>query len=107
MLATMQRCLWQMKKQRSITTVVLTGVLLTAASCVAQGKAASKAATKEQTPGCEGLDARECLLRAIEAMGGREKLAAITTEQLDLIGHTELMEQSYRQAPFITSYTRD
>jgi hypothetical protein len=107
MLATMQRCLWQMKKRRSITTAVLTGVLLTAASCVAQGKAASKAATKEQTPGCEGLDARECLLRAIEAMGGREKLAAIATEQLDLIGHTELMEQSYRQAPFITSYTRD
>ena len=39
--------------------------------------------------------------------GGREKLAAIRTEQLDVIGHTELMEQSYRQAPFITSYMRD
>jgi hypothetical protein len=40
-------------------------------------------------------------------MGGREKLAAIKTEQLDVIGHTELMEQSYRQAPFITSYARE
>jgi hypothetical protein len=40
-------------------------------------------------------------------MGGREKLAAIKTEQLDVIGHTELMEQSYRQDPFITSYARE
>ena len=40
-------------------------------------------------------------------MGGREKLASIKTEQLDVIGHTELMEQSYRQAPFITSYARE
>jgi hypothetical protein len=29
-------------------------------------------------------------------MGGQEKLAAIKTERLDVIGHTELMEQSYR-----------
>jgi hypothetical protein len=27
--------------------------------------------------------------------------------QLDVIGHTALTEQSYRQAPFITSYERD
>jgi hypothetical protein len=60
-----------------------------------------------QTPGCEGLQARGCLDRAIDAMGGREKLVAIKTEQLDVIGHTELMEQSYRQAPFITSYARE
>jgi len=60
-----------------------------------------------QTPGCERLEARGCLDRAMDAMGGREKLAAIKTEQLDVIGHTELMEQSYRQAPFITSYARE
>lgn len=58
------------------------------------------------TPGCEGTTAKECLSRAIEAMGGREKLAAIRTVRLDVIGHIELMEQSYRQAPFITSYVR-
>jgi len=40
-------------------------------------------------------------------MGGREKLAAIKTVHLDVIGHTALMEQSYRQAPFITSYARE
>jgi hypothetical protein len=60
-----------------------------------------------QMPGCEGLEARGCLDRAMDAMGGREKLVAIKTEQLDVIGHTELMEQSYRQAPFITSYARE
>ncbi|MGB9030087.1 MAG: hypothetical protein WCC27_08210 [Acidobacteriaceae bacterium] len=43
----------------------------------------------------------------MDAMGGREKLAGIRTERLDVIGHTELMEQSYRQAPFITSYARE
>jgi hypothetical protein len=72
--------------------------------CVAQERAPSGVA---ETPGCEGLDARGCLDRAIAAMGGREKLAAIKTEQLDVIGHTELMEQSYRQDPFITSYARE
>ena len=69
------------------------------AACFAQSVA--------ETPGCEGVDARACLARALDAMGGREKLASIKTEQLDVIGHTELMEQSYRQAPFITSYARE
>jgi hypothetical protein len=40
-------------------------------------------------------------------MGGRERLAAIATVSLDVIGHTALAEQSYRQDPFITSYERD
>jgi hypothetical protein len=58
-------------------------------------------------PGCERLDARACLDLALTAMGGRDKLAAISNVQLDVIGHTALTEQSYRQAPFITSYERD
>ena len=58
-------------------------------------------------PGCEKLDARACLDLALIAMGGRNKLAAISNVQLDVIGHTALTEQSYRQAPFITSYERD
>ena len=59
------------------------------------------------TPGCEHLEARACLDQALIAMGGREKLAAVKTEHRDVISHRELMEQSYRQAPFITSYERD
>jgi len=58
-------------------------------------------------PGCERLDAHACLDLALTAMGGRDKLAAISNVQLDVIGHTALTEQSYRQAPFIASYERD
>jgi len=58
-------------------------------------------------PGCEHLDARTCLGLALTAMGGRDTLAAIHNVQFDVIGHTALTEQSYRQAPFISSYERD
>ena len=96
---------------RSIPSVkslaIATAMLVTATHCFAQKPAASKAAAESQTPGCEGLDARSCLARATTAMGGQDKLSAIATGQLDLIGNTQLMEQSYRQAPFITAYTRD
>jgi hypothetical protein len=60
-----------------------------------------------KTPGCAGRDARACLALALEAMGGHDRLAAIKTVQMDSIGHAALMEQSYRQAPFITSYERE
>ncbi|GAB2539964.1 MBL fold metallo-hydrolase [Rhodanobacter koreensis] len=58
-------------------------------------------------PGCERLDVHACLDLALAAMGGRDKLAGIHNVQLDVIGHTALTEQSYRQAPFISSYERD
>ena len=44
---------------------------------------------------------------ALEAMGGRERLQQVKSVRLETIGHTLLMEQSYRQEPFITSYERD
>ena len=59
------------------------------------------------TPGCSGLSAAACLAQSLTAMGGREKLERIHSISLDVISHTQLMEQSYRQAPFITSYERD
>jgi hypothetical protein len=40
-------------------------------------------------------------------MGGEARLRSIQRERLDVISHTALMEQSYRQAPFITSYARE
>jgi hypothetical protein len=58
-------------------------------------------------PGCENANARECLELALNAMGGKQRLAAVKTLRLDVVGHTDLPEQSYRQAPFITSYERD
>jgi len=59
-----------------------------------------------RTPGCEDHTARECLGLAMEAMGGRERLQGLTSVRLHTIGHTLLMEQSYRQDPFITSYEK-
>ena len=56
--------------------------------------------------GCEHQSAKECLNLALEAMGGRERLQELKSLRLHSIGHTLLMEQSYRQAPFITSYEK-
>jgi hypothetical protein len=58
-------------------------------------------------PGCAGIDAKACLEQAIDAMGGRQRLANIHSESYQSMGHTVLSEQSYRQQPFITSYERD
>jgi hypothetical protein len=89
------------------------GVLMMAATVVAadagptKSDAASRpAAAAIAAPGCEALEPKACLERALEAMGGRDRLAAVHTIQLDILSHTELMEQSYRQTPFITSYER-
>lgn len=68
---------------------------------------ASEARARDTTlvsPGCEHQSAKECLNLAFEAMGGRERLREVRSIQLHTIGHTLLMEQSYRQDPFITSY---
>jgi hypothetical protein len=59
------------------------------------------------TPGCEGKSAKQCVELALDAMGGRERLQQVKNTRLQNISHTLLMEQSYRQAPFITSYERD
>jgi hypothetical protein len=59
------------------------------------------------TPGCDRSTPQQCVALALEAMGGRERLAQVTSVHLQTVGHTLLMEQSYRQAPFITSYERD
>ena len=55
-------------------------------------------------PGCEHLSPKQCLDLAVEAMGGRDRLQSLKSLRLQTIGHTVLMEQSYRQDPFIVSY---
>ena len=57
-------------------------------------------------PGCTSQTAKQCLDLALDAMGGRERLEQLKSVRLEIIGHTLLMEQSYRQDPFITSYER-
>lgn len=56
--------------------------------------------------GCAHESAKQCLDRALEAMGGRDRLQQVKSVRLHTIGHTLLAEQSYRQEPFITSYER-
>lgn len=58
------------------------------------------------TPGCENLGPKSCAELAVQALGGRQRLAGIKALRMDEIGHTLLTEQSYRQEPFITSYER-
>jgi hypothetical protein len=64
-------------------------------------------AVSASQPGCANQTPQQCIDLAIDAMGGRERLDQIKNVRLQTIGHTLLTEQSYRQAPFITSYERD
>jgi hypothetical protein len=57
-------------------------------------------------PGCAHESPQQCITAALEAMGGRERLQQLSSVRLQTVGHTLLMEQSYRQAPFITAYER-
>jgi hypothetical protein len=49
---------------------------------------------------------RDCVALALDAMGGRERIEAVKTLGLEGVQHTLLVEQSYRQEPFITAYAR-
>lgn len=64
-------------------------------------------AVGNENPGCTGKSVKECLELSVEAMGGRDRLEHVKSVRLETTGHTLLMEQSYRQAPFITSYESD
>jgi hypothetical protein len=65
------------------------------------------AAPPNEHPGCNDRTAMQCIDLALGAMGGRERLLQLKGVQLHSAGHTLLVEQSYRQDPFITSYERD
>jgi glyoxylase-like metal-dependent hydrolase (beta-lactamase superfamily II) len=49
---------------------------------------------------------RDCVALALAAMGGRERIEAVKGLSLESTQHTLLVEQSYRQDPFITAYAR-
>src|SRR5665213_1324085 len=50
--------------------------------------------------------AQDCALLALTAMGGRDRIEAVKSVELERAQHTLLVEQSYRQEPFITAYSR-
>jgi len=68
------------------------------------GAASARASVAQ--PGCERLDAQRCLALSMQAMGGHDRLAHISSVRLDVAQHSLLVEQSYRQAPFIAAYDR-
>ena len=69
-------------------------------------KAAERNAISQAREACEKAGPQGCLAMSLEAMGGRERLEAVRSFSYEAVGHTELVEQSYRQDPFITSYER-
>jgi hypothetical protein len=65
------------------------------------------AATTPPLAGPRCTDAAACVRAGLDAMGGADRLRAVRTQAIDRVAYTLLVEQSYRQAPFITSYRRD
>ncbi|HET6840584.1 MAG TPA: MBL fold metallo-hydrolase [Candidatus Angelobacter sp.] len=53
---------------------------------------------------CRQAGAKGCIRLALEAMGGEERLTSIKSLGMEMVRHTLLAEQSYRQSPYITSY---
>lgn len=58
-------------------------------------------------PGCLRQSPRECIAASLDAMGGEKRLRELKSIHLKSIGHQMLVEQSYRQDPFITAYARE
>lgn len=74
-------------------------VLIAAISVSVAGGSVAAARQCAPTP-------KQCAEFALAAMGGRERIEAVKTLKLEGIQHTLLVEQSYRQDPFITAYAR-
>ena len=86
-----------------LPTLALAILMAAPASVIA---ASGAAATGSVHPGCEHATPLQCVKLSITAMGGADKLADIHSEQLEIIEHRSIAEQSYRQAPFLTAYAR-
>jgi hypothetical protein len=81
--------------RRTLSLASITGFLI-----AIPGVAAERAA-----PQCAPTP-KACVALALTAMGGRERIEAVKTLNLEGVHHTLLVEQSYRQEPFITAYAR-
>src|ERR1700688_744079 len=79
-------------------------VLAASAMCITAGAHAREKST--DAPGCAQESPQQCVTAALEAMGGRERLQQLASVRMQTVGHTLLVEQSYRQSPFISSYER-
>ena len=85
---------------------VMVSFLIGSAGVAAGGaSAASSAGAASAAPQCAPTP-RDCAALALAAMGGRERIEAVKGLGLEGLQHTLLVEQSYRQEPFITAYAR-
>ena len=107
MMASRLRCL--IATGRLLLAVAL-GIVLTPVinRAYAQTPKTTGSGTKVQrfADACQSAGPKGCVALAAEAMGGAEQLKSIKSMSYESIGHTLLVEQSYRQDPFITSYER-
>lgn len=92
---------------RDAALIVAISYFLTASTGAAVAGAANSApaAASGAVPQCAPTPAA-CAALALAAMGGRERIEAVKGLNLEGIQHTLLVEQSYRQKPFITAYAR-
>lgn len=87
--------------------LVISALSLAVASPVSfRADAGNIASTDGQSAKCRAVSARDCLGLVVEAVGGKKQLESLVSLQLDAIAHTQIVEQSYRQEPFLTSYER-
>lgn len=95
---------------RTCLTIALATVMYTAPDAIAQRTKQSSSSKTEvanlKDAACQQAGPKGCLGLALEAMGGQVRLEGIKSLSLETARHTLLVEQSYRQAPFITSYER-
>jgi hypothetical protein len=86
------------------TTVLMCLIAVQVSAQGSQNKVGSIAAPAQDP--CQHLDPKACLALALDAMGGRTRLESLKSLNYTTVGHVALVEQSYRQEPFITAYER-
>jgi hypothetical protein len=87
------------------TNVLLSAALIAAALIPARtARKAVNDRVASTDAACETAGPKGCLALAADAMGGAARLDAVKSMTYESVGHTLLVEQSYRQDPFITSY---
>jgi len=91
-----------------MASVLLSAALMAAVVMSASGADNTASGTKAPATdaACESAGPKGCLAQAADAMGGAARLDAVKSISYESVGHTLLVEQSYRQDPFITSYER-
>jgi len=80
------------------------GVLVLASASLPANTSATKAsALGSLGASCQASGPKSCIASILDAMGGRKSLESVNLLHLELVSHTQVAEQSYRQEPFLTS----